>query len=227
MITAANVMDRAAGLLNDFGKTMYTFEVQLPYLRTANDELQEIMESNNIQTTNKTSTGLVVPTGATSIGAGGPIGLPSDLIEIERLLERTAGSSEGFVEMTRVTFLPQYTSPTAYLTYWVWQNQVIKFIGVGATGPREIKLEYIARTMPPIENSDSEIKLINAISFLAYRTAALAAQFSGENKTRSDDLNTMAQFALERFLQINTKSKQSIFVRRRPFMASYKTRGVW
>ena len=48
-LTAAQVMDASASMLNDTAKTSYTYVAQIPYLNMALRELQEFFELNNVQ----------------------------------------------------------------------------------------------------------------------------------------------------------------------------------
>lgn len=226
-LTAALVMDRSASLMNDTAKTVYTYVAQLPYLNMAADELEEAFELNNIPITNETSAVINVDIGVVIIG---PVGItipfyPTNLIEIQQIWERLQGSTDPFIPMTRKEFLPHTLDdlPIDSLVYWIFQNQRIKFIG--ALTDREIKLDYIKALIPEELIATSSIGIINARSFLYFRTAALCSQFIGENKTRADELNNFAMLALDRSMGISTKGRQAITTRRRPFMAAYKSRG--
>lgn len=229
-LTAANVMDKAASLMNDTAKTVYTYAAQMPYLNMALNELEEHFQLNNIPVTNETSVPITIAIGITEVkpfdgvGSGVPPHYPQDLVEIRGLYERLAGSTDPFIEVVKRDFLPHAIDdvPIDSLQYWIWESQVIKFIG--ATTPREIKLDYIKTTFPEVTNQASLIGVINARTFLFYRTAALCTQFIGENETRAGELNGFAVLALDRVTGIGTKSKQSITTRRRPFMANYKRR---
>jgi hypothetical protein len=221
MITAGEVMDRSASLLNDTAKTLFTYSSQLPYLSTALDELLETLEQNNIGITNYTKTGIVVTAGVTVLTTSE---LPANLIEIQRIWERTNGTSEEFVPVTRQDFLPPLQVQTTSLVYWSWQNQEVRLLG--ATSDRELRIDYVGNvTTFKLADENDEIPIINAMSFLSYRNAALCAQFIGENKERSNDLNQMAIAAMDRMVGINVKGQQVLGTRRRPFMSSYKIRG--
>lgn len=226
-ITSGAIMDRSAALLNDAALTIFTYTAQLPYLNIALDELQEEMEQNNVPLTNAKSADITVPTGTTSIVAD-PLTdphYPSDLVEIQAMWESLYGTTDPPTLMIRCDFLPQLTVLTEELIYWTWQNQTIYFLG--ATSDRTVNIEYIAARYSSFSNVDGSdtINLINCESFLAYRTAALCAQFIGENEQRANDLNVFAKAGLDRFLAVNTKGRQVITTRRRPFMAAYKVRG--
>jgi hypothetical protein len=224
MPTAGEVMDRSAALLNDQAKTVFTYPVQFAYLNAALNELQEILELNNVPVTNSVSAVIPIPVGVTGIGGVSQPSLPVGLIDIQALRERQTSTNDRFIDMTRVEFLPDIPI-TSQLIYWTWQEQLVKFLG--ATTNLDVQIEYIKSLYTTITSAATNIPTINSFSFLAYRTAALCAEFIGENKTRSDDLNVMAQLAMDRVLGISSKGRQSIFTRRRPFMAAYKRRGVW
>lgn len=221
---AGEVMDRAAVLLNDRAKSIYTYTAQIPHLNTAIDEMLEAMEQNNVPATNKTSTAIVVTAGVIEVGFNTIPQLPLDLIEIQELWERLNGTTDDFMQMSRREFLPPFQQQTAYLQYWAWQEQKLKFIG--STSDIQLRLDYIRRVQVPIVDENTQIDLINAKSYLYYRTAALCADFIGENESRASSLNTNAGYALDRFLSIPTKGRQSIPKRRKPFMAAYKARFI-
>lgn len=226
-LTAANVMDKAAALMNDILKTVYTYDAQMPYLNMALKELEEHFQLNNVPVTDQTSAGIVVTAGIKSINdfeSGVPPYYPQDLVEIRGLYERLSGSTDPFIPISKRDFLPHGIDDlqTDTLQYWAWEDQKIKFIG--ATLDREVKIDYIKSLFPEITNQAALIGVINAKSFLQYRTAALCTQFIGENKTRADDLNEFAVIALDKVTAIGTKSKQATNTRRRPFMAAYKRR---
>lgn len=229
-LTAANVMDKAASLMNDTLKTVYTYAAQLPYLNMALSELEEHFQLNNIPVTDQTSAPITVTAGITEItafdgvGAGDPPHYPQDLVEIQGLYERLAGSTDPFLPIVKKEFLPHYLDDQIVdsLLIWSWQDQKIKF--VGATTDREVKIDYIKTLFPEVTNQAAVIGVMNAKSFLQYRTAGLCTQFIGENASRAADLNTFAVMSLERVTGIGVKAKQAINTRRRPFMASYKRR---
>jgi hypothetical protein len=230
--TAADVMDKSAALMNDAAKTSYTYAAMLPYLNMALDELQESFQQNNIPIYNATAATITIPIGTTTINAAdaaGPGGgaapnLPADLVEIQGLYERLAGSSDPFIPMTQREFLPHALDnlPTEALQFWIYDGQRIQFIG--ALTAREVKIDYLKAIITSDVTQTTVIGIIDAKTFLYYRTAALCSQFIGENKTRADDLNGFAVLALDRVTSIGVKGKQSIQTRRRPFMGAYKRR---
>jgi len=220
---ASEVMDSSAVLLNDFSKTIFPYQFQTPYLNIALAELDEIMEANNVPTSNQVSAALVITTAMTDIGGLTGPALPTDLVEIQSLSERQTGTTDDFIQMVRFEFLPLTDVITESLIYWAWINETIQFIG--ATTSRDVKIDYVKRTITPITSETDTITVLNCKTFLSYRTAALCASFIGENPARSEELNVFAEGAITRFVSINTKGRQSIFTRRRPFRAGYKSVG--
>jgi hypothetical protein len=235
-LTAGNVMDRVASLLNDTAQTIFTYTAQIPYLNMAYHELEEEYQLANIPITNETSAVVNVAVGQTQLNPTAGYApntapnYPDDLIEAQQLWERLQGSSDPFVPMKQYEFLPHTMDPipSDSLLFWIWQDQRIFFNPSGALTAREVKIDYIkAIFLTELVNQNSAIDVINARSFLQYRTAALCAEFIGENKERAASLNESAIMSLDRALGIGIKGKQAITTRRRPFRASYRSRGIW
>lgn len=220
-LDAGQVMDISAALLNDQAKQVYTYEVQIPYLNLALQELQEFFQLNNIPATDTFSTVLVIPAGTTSIAfALTGLSLPHDLIEPVKLYESRTSS---YSPMNRVDDLPKYETPVSGFGDYTWQSQEIRFLAANAD--INIKMDYIRNLFTPVINDESIINIINAESFLEYRTASLCAFFIGENKTRSDELNGFASLAIDRAIGIGTKGRQVMVTRRLPFRSNYKRGG--
>lgn len=231
-LTAANVMDKSASLMNDSLRTVYTYTAQMPYLNMALNELQEHFALNNIPVTSQTSAVITIPIAATAVNpvdGGGVVtapNYPSDLVEIQQIGERAAGSVDAFVAMVRRDNVSQTIDPMpSSLRVWAWEDQRIKL--TGATSIREIKIDYIKNLFAEVTSETAVLGVINSASFLHFRTAALCSQFIGENQSRASELDTFAILALDRATGISTKAKQSINTRRRPFMSAYKHRGYF
>jgi hypothetical protein len=226
-LRADEVMDRAAALMNDPAKTDYTYSAQLPYLNMALDELMESMEESNASPTNKTAAVITLTAGLdrlTPVESATLPHYPYDLVEVQQIGERTAGTENDFIQMTRVEFPPSVTA-TAYLQVWAWEDQEIRFNSNGATGDLDLQLKYVSQPLQLAQNELSIIGTIGARSYLSFKTAALCSMFIGENETRAGVLEGQAIKAIERMLNINSKGRQQIYTRRRPFRAAYKSRG--
>ncbi len=224
--TYEQALDTAASLNNDTDRAVYTNAVMLPYLQVALQELQETYEENQIPVTTKSEEVLSIPAGTSVIGFATTPALPSDLIEISELWERNH-NIDPFVEMVRCDYLPHYQQgvENSQFVWWAWQRNAIHVLPSNSIN--DLKLDYICNLFPTLTlgTIDDAIGVINALTFLQFRTGALAAQFIGENETRAESLNQMAILAIQRTLTIETKGRQSIAYRRRPFRAAYKTRG--
>jgi hypothetical protein len=227
-LTAGQVMNKAAALLNDSARTVYDYTIQLPYLMMALQELREYFALNSIPVTQKTSTIINIPQGQTKIVyddgiVSGPT-LPDDFVEPLQLWERQAGI-DPWIPMVRQSFLPhtlEGVETTQFIIY-TWNNQEIEVLP--ANRNNDIKMDYILQLFPDIQDETSTINIVNAQSFLEYRTAGLCAEFIENNPTRAQGLNNNAGLAMDRVTGISSKSKQAIMTRRRPFRAGYKKRG--
>lgn len=224
-LLASDVMNGSASLLNDSARTVYTYSAQLPYLKLALQELREHFELNNIPVTENVSAVINMPAGSTEINynAVGQPALPDDFVEPLELWERAEGV-DPYTPMRRRDFLPhsqEGVEINQFLIY-VWQDQKIKVLP--ANRDNDIKIDYIKELFQDIEDQDSIINVVNAISFLEYRTAGLCAEFIERNLTSANGLNIYAIAGIERATGIGVKGKQSIQTRRRPFRASYKRR---
>lgn len=225
IVTGANIMDDAAVYLNDPSRTVFTYAKQLPMLNTAVRELNMALEQNNVSITNRVSTAITVDAGVVTIDFSTTPALPNDFVELRELWERLDGSDDDYVPMSRREFLPGFTEQTSSLVYFAWLNQQLKFIG--ATTDRQLRLDYIALSLAELDDETDDVRLINGRLFLAFRTAALCAEFIGENPTRAASLNGNAAFSLDRCVSINVKGKQSYGARRRPFRSAYKSLTGW
>ena len=225
-LLAGTVMDAAAALLNDTGKVTYTYVNQIPYLNMALRELQEYYELHSISVTQKASAVIQVNAGETELTYGATTSpeLPDDMVEPSQLWERPRDTNP-FVPMTRREYLPHNIEGVAIsqFIYWVWQSQ--KIIVPVANQNNDIKIDYIRYLFTDMVNEASIINIVNAASFLQFRTAGLMAEFIERNQPSADKLNAYSQLAIDRAAGIDIKGKQNIMTRRRPFRSGYKRRG--
>lgn len=231
-LVGSNVMSMSASLLNDTARTNYTYAAQSPYLRIALQELRELFELNSIPVTQLSSPIIQINAGVTEIlynAAGTPSNpsLPNDFVEPQQLWERVR-DTDPFVPMTRKDYLPHGMGSIqrSQFAIFVWQDQ--KIIVLPSVQNNDIKLDYIKQLFPDAGATVDEntiINVVNAATFLEYRTAALCAEFIERNLTSANGLNSYAVLGLDRVTGISTKSKQTIMTRRRPFRSGYKRRG--
>lgn len=226
-LVASTVLDKAAVLMNDPIKQTYTYAATLPYLVIALQELREHFEQNNIPVTQETSAVITMLAGQTTIifdGVGVPT-LPNDLVEPSQLWERPSGTNDPFVPLTKRDYLPHYLEPViqSNFVYYTWNGQQIQFLPANMN--IDIKIDYIGELFESFVDQNSTINVINAATFLEYRTAALCAEFIERNMTSAQGLNSYAMLGIDRATSIGVKGKQNIMTRRRPFRAGYKKRG--
>lgn len=234
-MTWSQLLAKSAALLNDFDQSVYTNAVQLAYLNIARDEIQEVFELNNIPVTNEESAILTISAGDFVVGfepaipvPGTPY-LPSDLIEIQQLWESQEGQN-AWIPVDKQEFMtatiPGGAVENSFFGFWAWMDQEIRLHP--ANQDNDLKIDYIKSLFVDLAIGDvgDDINILNVSTTLMYRVAGLCAQFIMENMERANSLNAFASTALDRSLGISTKGKQSIVFRRRPFRASWKSRGV-
>lgn len=227
-LLAGTVMDISASLMNDTARSVYTYAAQIPYLQLALQELQEIFQLHNVPVTENVSAVIPMTAGDTEIIYNGGVGvptLPSDMVEPAQLWETGSGQGQ-YIPMTKRQYLPHYLQGVEInqFQFYTWQTQKIKVLP--ATANIDIKIDYIRELFStPIVNESSIINVINAKTFLEFRTAGLCAEFIERNQTSADSLNGYAILGLERATGISVKGTQNIMTRRRPFRAGYKRGG--
>lgn len=230
ILLAGTVMDQAAALVNDSGivnnggvPTVYTYAAQIPHLRIAMNELQQKFQQNGLSPTKTTSAIIDYPAESTTISFGtlSTPALPVDLVEPVMLWEQNAGIFP-FIPMTKVSFLPREMEgiETDRVTWWTWsQNQIVT---LPSDIDNSIKIDYVANLFVPPVDQNSVINVINGENWLAFRTAALIAEFIERNITSANSLNAQAVLQADMVLGISVKGKQSIQSRRRPFRSGWK-----
>lgn len=184
---ASAVLDEAAGLLNDQARATFTYTNMLPYLSKANDELETQLALNGVSILKQQSAVSTINIGTALLP------LPVDLLTPLEMWERLAGTAETYVSMDEVDFPPEEIAGPD-LRFWAYENLLLK-IGpansAGALTAREVKLNY-TRLLTSITSQASAIEVQKSKTFLAERTAGLAARFIGENGNRADVLDTWA-----------------------------------
>lgn len=209
--TAKDRLDEAALFLNDPNRTQYTYSVLLPFLKIALQELEDIFIANGVSFVLKESA--VIPVLANAL----TLTLPSDFLLPIKLEERATGSSDTFKELLEKEFTPEDV-PADELKYWTWDNgQIISFLG--ATTNRDVNLYYY-RALAVVNVPDDAVSINHVKQYLSGRSASIAAFVIGENTTRAQVLDALAQTALDRALAIATKRNQGKPVRRKPYGTS-------
>lgn len=229
ILIASEVMDLAAASMNDVDKTSYDYETQIPYLKMALQELQEIYELNNLQTVEDSSEVLSIPAavnGSPSIvtvkfNVLGAPRLPDNLIEPQRLWERNEDINP-WIPMVRKEFIPANLIgiQTNQFIYWIWQRNELRFLA--SNQDNDIRIDGVYSLFPKYVNEDTIIPVINGLNFLQFRVAGLMSELIENNGARAGTNNSNASLSLDRITGITIKSKQNIVARRRPFRQAYK-----
>lgn len=218
VVLASDVMDSSAALLNDTARALYTNAVQQPYLRMANESLEQVLLSYGIDVQRKNSSAIdVAALAATLI-------LPSDFLLPISLHERADGS------ISEADWTPMYEQDsligfiqTNTLGVWSYNNNAVNFIG--ATTAREVLLTY-ERSLADVSTAASPIDVEKFKRFLSRKTAELCARFIGMNSTLADELLLREVIPAENDLvSILVKNMQGVRHRRGSF-ASGRTLGA-
>lgn len=224
-LTAGQVMDAVAALLNDNARAVYSYVVQVSYLNMALTELREFLILNDVPVVHTKSAVISIPSGTSFLGFDGTLPVPSlpmDFVEPIEVWQNTGGAGYSPVPIVKILSSAYDGIVTAGIIEVVWAGQALRFNTTG--GIVSVKLDYYASVVAPVADETSDIDLLTAQSFLQYRTAALVAEFVEENASRANQLNGQAQVSMDRILGIGVKTGQGLVTRRRPFRSGYKSR---
>jgi hypothetical protein len=221
--TAGAVMTKVRSLLNDTAGQVYNNTVQVPYINMAMLELREYLELSNSPVTNFSDTVLTIPAGTTLINYITTPALPQDLVDIRQVWFRSTGQGP-YVPLTKRDFLPHWLDGQDLYSFlfWAWYDNAIHL--PSSSQINDLKLDYI-KEIAEVVDANSQISLINGQSFLNYRTAALLCRYVKNDTEKAEDMDVNAQTSLDRTIGIESKGRQAITTRRRPFRQAYKNRG--
>lgn len=223
---ASDVFDGARSpFLNDAGANLYTNATLLPHLKTANEELEQLLIINDVPVQRVVSAVLTVTalTG-TSITIGGSPSLPADFLLPIYLFERTVGDSDqSWSEILPRAFEELNRVPTTTIGFYSFRNNGIYF--TAATTNREIKMQY-ERQLAVISGDSSPVDFYLSKRFLCARVAELAARYTGQNPAYADELAIReVEPRKDDIERIFTLQGQNIRGRRFPY--TVKTRSVY
>jgi hypothetical protein len=207
-VLATEVMDRSRAVLNDVAKDLYTDEVLLPYLKIANDDLSDELVDNGATVPKEVSVDLVLP-----VGTKTPV-LPADFIVPIEVYEKNSNETDDYYRfVAQRDFLPNGI-PAREIGAWSWREQQINT--PGSTQNKLLRVRYY-RLIASIAGANSPVELTHALNYLAYHTAALAAEHIGQNRVKAIDLEAQAMIKLAKLLKKEVKQNQARVFRRRPF----------
>lgn len=214
-IPASTIIASANMYLNDVSQSLYTNTVLIPHVQNAVLELQSMCLANSIQLLQAETSEQDVTAGSKALPSP-----PTDMIVPIELFERPWGSTniEDYEPMIHKEWLPDEAQEDT-LRFWVYQRDTIAFLG--ALTDRGVKMHYW-KLITNISVTTDPIPTLNSQNFLAYRAAATAARFVGENDARADYLDSMAQMFMDTFLTTAVKAIQNLPARRIPFSRKFR-----
>ena len=222
---ASEVFDEARFLLNDTSAKLYTNTVLLRPANKAYRELQQNLNDNGLATAKNFTDEITIPQGIQDISfdASPDPELPDNLLYPIELHEKFQNEDDSqYVPMVERSWTPDIT-PSDRMQYWTWeQNEILM---PGASGIVEIRIRYFGG-YPALEDGDSEIHVLDSITFLAARVAALAAGTISGNYDKALVLGEDAEKALGLLLSTMVKNRQALPTRRRAFRAFRRGRGL-
>lgn len=208
-VTAQSVFDEARGVyLNDVGSALFTNTILLPFLKSSYEHFRNECALNGISEGYR-RVNATIAVGAVTYGT-----LPTDFLLPLMLEERTSGSTDLFVTMTEVRFLPEQAQSTA-LNYWNWFDTTINFIG--ATQANQVRLTYYWDFTPDTINIGTTDLRANGRAFLSAKVAAQAHKFINQNDGLAEDCNSLAEQQLVKIIGIMIKGRQNLSTRQVPF----------
>jgi hypothetical protein len=169
--TVNDILADAAARLGDPDQGEFTNAGLHPFFRIAWSEMWDCMLNNGLQSVDRETTYTLPANTLTLTPATASI---SDMGEPTKLWERPSGSSANYSPMSPADELPQVSAGDS-LGYWKWEGDTFWF--VGATGARQLKIEYTASSAPPAIGATTTVD--GSRSFLATRTASLIAPSRG------------------------------------------------
>ena len=225
MPLASVMLDEARVLLNDQGAKLYRNSVILPILRKAYRELQQNLADNGVSVSREQSANIAIPAASVTIefGTAPPPELPSTLLYPISLQEKISGEDDkNFIPMTERTWLESQDMEER-LRFWSWRDDTIQLIG--STVATVVRIRFWG-SLTAIVDDTTNVPILDSETFLAARTAAIAAFVIGGSSEKADPLQSDADVALDLLLSRAVKNRQNQPTRRRRFQA-FRNRQFW
>lgn len=213
-LTAGNIMDNAAALINDPNKVTYTYAKQLPYFKMAYQKAQNRLGLLGHQAVSVISTVGTVIAGQNRITNIDGLPSPEILIEPVYVFERTPGATDNDWYIMDSVLWEDLREPRQNLETWAWRQGYVSF--TPATVNREVKLFYRG-VLSTIINETSTIDFPIFKDFLENATAGLIAEFVMKDRSRAAVLSALASDAMEIAVMHSTKIMQKHPAKRRSY----------
>lgn len=208
--TAGFITALAQSLLNDAAGDYWSFNLLLPFLQLAFDDLSQELELNEVPITKEITSVLNLAPNTQVIGFGTMPALPENFIEPISIDERLSGQTDAdWIPMDEVQ-MPVTDVPSTYLNCWWWDGIQINLLG--STSTEDIRLRYTGGLYKP-QSQSSYIGIRGVENYLAEQTAYYAADSIG-NQYTADRSRAKAQIFLEKFIRFQVKNKQGLPVRK-------------
>jgi hypothetical protein len=216
---ASDIFNKSRAVLNDLPIDLFTDTTLLPFLQIANDDLSDAMVDNGATVQKEVLTD--IPLAANS----NALPLPNDIIVPIQLFEKNVGEpNEAYRQIDQRDFLPNKASGGSELSVYSWREGAINL--VPSNQAKLIRIRYY-RLITSIVGPNTIIELPHALGYLAYHTAAMAAEHIGQNRQKAIDLESLATAKLNKLLKREVKQNARP-VRRRAFRltrpVTYQTR---
>lgn len=192
VVLASDIMDASAVLLNDASLSLFTYTTQLPYLKRANQVLEQILIGYGLDVQRQQSAPISVGVGALVVT------LPADFLLPIKLFERAGGNvNDPWTLMSEGDWNPESVTQLTTLRYWAFYNNAINL--VGATVARDVLLEY-DRMLAVTSGSSSPQDNYLMSAFLSSKTAEFCARYIGLNETMANAIRDNEVLAAEDML---------------------------
>jgi hypothetical protein len=214
-VLVSDVLADAVVLLNDAAKAIYLDSITFPFLRKAYRELEDKLYLTGSPILDE-YVELAITAGTSVLNSGSTPPLPTNLLEPVELRDKQSGAAATTFALTKKERFvpPEYATNKNQIDIWAWREQQLYF-NPPLTN-RDIGLTY-RKSLPALTLVGDEVIPFIARTYLAARTAALAAFFIGENANRAAVLQDDANKALDELIRSNINSEQDLPVRRKGY----------
>lgn len=219
MILVKDVMDSASALLNDYSKEIFTYEVQLPFIRIALKDLVADLELNESSYVEEIVR-LTVPAANKALTSQSIPPIPPDFRFPIDLAERVAGNTQQpFMDMYEREWDTDKTNST-HRVYWNFREGEVKF--PEATQATEIEMRYV-KDPPAVMSENSLITYNGADSVLHYKLASILSRYVGSNEMRANSLNAYYLDYLRKYLATGVKQRHAYPISRPGFRSGRRS----